>query len=201
MLTYTHTYNTHAGHAGQTNKHQVITSYSYHTQAYIIFTYPITMVRSTFNKSLMVSTGCLHLHLLAASLRHQELPCARTYHYQMALQAIICRTRLPMGLLLLCYLAVARANPHPRQCRCLAAPPGLGAPSMRPAAKTHRPASRWAWCPWRPWCGVVPPALAAKGGAPAPALDPGDCSGGKLAMPAGLTTAAAAAGKTHQWSK
>ena len=85
---------------------------------YMILHLAITTVRSTFNKSLMVSTDCLQSHLLVGSLRHQGPPCAHTYHYQavylLPWGAIICLTRLPVGLPLQCHLAVARANPHRR---------------------------------------------------------------------------------------
>ena len=50
--------------------------------SYMILHLAITAVRSTFNKSLIVSTDCLQSHLLVGSLRHQGPPCAPTYHYQ-----------------------------------------------------------------------------------------------------------------------
>ena len=72
----------------------------------------------TFNRSLMMSTDYLQSHLLVRLLRHQGPPCALIYHYQavylLPQGAVICLTRLSVGLPLQCYLAVAHANPGRR---------------------------------------------------------------------------------------
>ena len=66
----------------------------------------------------MMSTDYLQSHLLVRVLGHQGPPCAHIYHYQVVFLlpqgAVICLTRLSVGLPLQCYLAVAHANPGRR---------------------------------------------------------------------------------------